>query len=183
MYDQFRRLCLKEFSGTIDPFAAEGCIRSLEVHFRHLNMGDANRVRCATCMLRDDACIWWKRTELGVNLATFTWMQFKNIFYKKYFTADDRGRLKREFVCLYQGDTIVAEFVRKFDRGCHFVPLVARDAAEKMRHFMDDKGVGEMQETPSLDLEELLDGGDEDDNDYERTLQKLDAVWASKDAT
>ncbi|XP_073046060.1 uncharacterized protein [Primulina eburnea] len=46
-----------------------------------------------------------------------------------------------------------------------------------------DKGIGEMQETPSLDLEELLDGGDEDDKDYERTLQELDAVWASKDAT
>ncbi|XP_075478791.1 uncharacterized protein LOC142519641 [Primulina tabacum] len=33
----------------------------------------------------------------------------------------------------------MAEFVRKFDRGCHFVPLIARDAAEKLRHFMDGR--------------------------------------------
>ncbi|XP_075489492.1 uncharacterized protein LOC142528334 [Primulina tabacum] len=31
----------------------------------------------------------------------------------------------------------VTEFVKKFDRGCHFVLLIARDAVEKLRHFMD----------------------------------------------
>ncbi|XP_075521391.1 uncharacterized protein LOC142554613 [Primulina tabacum] len=103
VYDQFRRLGPKEFFGTTDPFAAEGWIRSLEVRFRYLNVGDANR----------------------------------EIFYEKYFTVDVRGRLKREFMGLRQGDTTVAEFVKKFDRCCHFVPLIARDAAEKLRHFMD----------------------------------------------
>lgn len=27
--------------------------------------------------------------------------------------------------------------VRRFDRGCHFVPLIVNDTAEKLRHFID----------------------------------------------
>ncbi|XP_073279545.1 uncharacterized protein [Primulina huaijiensis] len=128
----------KKFSGTTDPFSAEGWIRSLEVHFRYLNMGDANRVRCAMYMLKDDAFLWWEGAEHGIDLATLTWVRFKEIFYEKYFTPEVRGRLKREFMSLSKGDTIVAEFVRKFDRSCHFVPLISRDDEEKLRHFMDD---------------------------------------------
>ncbi|XP_073313507.1 uncharacterized protein [Primulina huaijiensis] len=36
-----------------------------------------------------------------------------------------------------QGDSSVAEFVQKFDQGCQFVPLIANDAAEKLRHFLN----------------------------------------------
>ncbi|XP_075492503.1 uncharacterized protein LOC142530557 [Primulina tabacum] len=137
MYDQFPWLSPKEFSGTTYPFAAEGRIRSLEMHFHYLKMGDADRVRCATYMLREEASLCWERAEHGVDLATLTWVQFKSIFYKKYFSADIRGCLKREFMTPRQGDTNVTEFLRKFDRGCHFVPLIARDIAEKLKHFMD----------------------------------------------
>ncbi|XP_073056891.1 uncharacterized protein [Primulina eburnea] len=112
-------------------------LQQQQVHFRYLNMGDADRVRCTTYLLRDDASLWWEGVEHGVNLATITWPQFKDIFYEKYFTADARGRLKREFMSLRQGDLSVADYVKKFDRGCHFVPLIARDPAEKLRHFMD----------------------------------------------
>ncbi|XP_075478894.1 uncharacterized protein LOC142519749 [Primulina tabacum] len=69
--------------------------------------------------------------------ATLTWVQFKNTFYEKYFTADALGRLKKEFMSLHQGDMYVAEFIRRFDRGCHFVPLIAREDSEKLRHFLD----------------------------------------------
>ncbi|XP_073045589.1 uncharacterized protein [Primulina eburnea] len=135
IYDQFWRLGPKEFSGTTDPFAAESWIRSLEVHFRYLDMGDADRVRCTTYLFRYDASLWWEGSEHSVDLATFTWTRFKEIFYKKYFTADARGRLMREFMTLRQGDSTVADFVKKFDRCCHFVPLIAGDPA--MKHFMD----------------------------------------------
>ncbi|XP_073033819.1 uncharacterized protein [Primulina eburnea] len=100
-------------------------------------MGDADRVRCSTYIFRDDASLWWEGAEHGIDLATLTCVRFKVIFYEKYFTADIRGCLMREFMSLRQGDTSVAEFVRKFDRRCYFVPLIARDAAEKLRHFLD----------------------------------------------
>lgn len=137
IYERFRRLDPKEFAGTTDQFVAEGWIRALEVHFRFLNMGDADRVRCATYLLRDDAALWWEGAEIGVDLDTLTWTQFKDIFFGKYFTADVRGRLKREFMSLRQGDMSVAEYIRRFDRGCHFVPLIANDVEEKLRHFTD----------------------------------------------
>ncbi|XP_073290708.1 uncharacterized protein [Primulina huaijiensis] len=137
IYEQFIRLNPKEFEGTTDPFLAEGWIRSLELHFHYLEMRDDDRVRCATYMLRDDAFFWWEGAAHGVDLTTLTWNQFKEIFYNKYFPTDVRGRLTREFMSLRQGDSTVAEFIRKFDRGCHVVPLIARDAAQKLRHFID----------------------------------------------
>ncbi|XP_075499171.1 uncharacterized protein LOC142537547 [Primulina tabacum] len=100
-------------------------------------MGDADRVRRTTYMFINDASLWWEGVEHVIDLTTLSWAQFKEIFYEKYFSADVRGPLKREFISLCQGDTTVAEFVRKFERDCHFVPLISRDPAEKMRHFMD----------------------------------------------
>lgn len=101
-------------------------------------MMEADKVRCATYLFKDDALLWWEGAERGVNLDTLTWAQFREIFFAKYFTADVRSRLKREFMSLRQGGLFVAEYIWKFDRGCHLVPLIANDAEEKLRHFMDD---------------------------------------------
>ncbi|KZV32214.1 hypothetical protein F511_22480, partial [Dorcoceras hygrometricum] len=46
-------------------------------------------------------------------------------------------RLKSEFRNLWQGDMSVAEYVKKFNRGCHFSPIIADDPAEKLQHFLD----------------------------------------------
>ncbi|XP_073317268.1 uncharacterized protein [Primulina huaijiensis] len=121
VYEHFRRLNPKEFGGTTDPFLAEGWIPSLELCFQYLDMRDRDREGAAH----------------GVNLATLTWDRFKEVFYSKYFPAEVRGRLTREFMSLLQEDLSVAEFIRKFDRDCHFVSFIARDAAKKLRHFMD----------------------------------------------
>ncbi|XP_075499289.1 uncharacterized protein LOC142537679 [Primulina tabacum] len=88
-------------------------------------------------MLRDDASLWWDGAAHVVDLAPRTWDRFKELFYVKYFPADVRGLLTREFMSLRQGDLTLAEFIRKFDRGCHFVPLIDRYAAKKLRYFMD----------------------------------------------
>ncbi|XP_073298320.1 uncharacterized protein [Primulina huaijiensis] len=86
---------------------------------------------------RGDARLWWESASVSVNLQTLSWNVFKEVFYSKYFTEEVRSRLTREFMALSQGDSSVAEFVRKFGRGCHFVPLIANDAREKLRHFID----------------------------------------------
>ncbi|XP_073154043.1 uncharacterized protein [Henckelia pumila] len=127
----------KDFAGTTDPLVAEGWIRSLEAIFRYMELGDADRVRCSTFLLKEDAALWLEGVEKTVDLATLTWDEFKKLFFEKYFTADVRARLKREFMSLRQGDSSVAEFVRMFKRGCHFVPLIGEDEAEKLQHFID----------------------------------------------
>ncbi|XP_073317259.1 uncharacterized protein [Primulina huaijiensis] len=137
VYERFRKMDPKDFGGTTDPTVAEGWIKSIELIFTFMELQDADRVRCATYLLKDDAQLWWEGASVSENLQNLTWEGFKEVFYSKYFTDDVRSRLTREFMTLRQGDRSVAEFVRKFEQGCHFVPLIANNAREKLRHFMD----------------------------------------------
>ncbi|XP_073046097.1 uncharacterized protein [Primulina eburnea] len=106
IYERFRRMDPKEFSGTIDLMIAEGWIKSIEVIFAFMELQDADMVKCATFLLTEDARLWWESASV-------------------------------EFMTPRQGDSSMAEFVRKFERGCHFVPLIANDAREKLRNFID----------------------------------------------
>ncbi|XP_073139103.1 uncharacterized protein [Henckelia pumila] len=126
----------KDFFGTTDPMVAEGWIRSLEAIFRYMELGDADRVCYMTFLLKDDASLWFEGVEKTVDATTLTWKAFKTLFYEKYYTAEVRAQLKKEFMSLRQGDLTVSEFVRKFERGCHFVPLIGNDEAEKLQHFV-----------------------------------------------
>ncbi|XP_073024253.1 uncharacterized protein [Primulina eburnea] len=137
VFEQFRRLNTKEFGGTTDPFVVEGWIRSLELLFDYLQMRNGDRARCAIYMLRDDASLWWEGAAHAVDVATLTWARFREMFFRKYFPADVRGRLTREFMSLRQGDLSMVEFIRKFDRGCHFVPMIEEDVVQKLRHFLE----------------------------------------------
>ncbi|XP_073119723.1 uncharacterized protein [Henckelia pumila] len=87
-------------------------------------------------LLKDDADLWFEGVEKTVDVTTLTWKAFKTLFFEKYFTAEVRAHMKKEFMCLRQGDLTVSEFVRKFERGCHFVPLIGNDEAEKLQHFV-----------------------------------------------
>ncbi|XP_073121413.1 uncharacterized protein [Henckelia pumila] len=115
---------------------AEGWIRLLEAIFCYIELGDADRVRCMTFLLKDDAVLWFEGMEQTVDVATLTWEAFKTLFNEKYFTAEVRAQLKKEFMSLRQGDLTVSEYVRKFERGCHFVQLIGNDEAEKFQHFV-----------------------------------------------
>ncbi|XP_075515511.1 uncharacterized protein LOC142550157 [Primulina tabacum] len=131
------RLEAVEFSGSTDPMVAEGWIKFIEVIFDYMEMQDADRVRCAIFLLADDARRWWDSASVAINLPTLSRTGFKEVFFAKYFTEEVRSRLIRDFMSLRQGDNSVADFVRKFERGCYFVPLIANDAQSKLRHFMD----------------------------------------------
>ncbi|XP_073272041.1 uncharacterized protein [Primulina huaijiensis] len=135
--ERFMKMRPKEFSGTTDPLVAEGWIKSLEVIFEFMGLEDGDRVRCATYLFGGDARLWWEGATVALDLTTLSWTRFTEVFYSKYFTDEVRSRLTREFMTLRQGDTTVTEFIRKFERGCHFVPLIANDAGAKLRHFMD----------------------------------------------
>ncbi|XP_042387466.1 uncharacterized protein LOC121979543 [Zingiber officinale] len=137
VYKQFRELGPTEFKGTTDPIAAEGWIRSLETIFDFMQLTDADKVRCAIFLLRDDARVWWEGARLTVDLTILTWANFKEVFYGKYFTVDNRTRLAREFLELRQGDMTVAEYVRRFERGRYFVPMITSQPVEELKHFTE----------------------------------------------
>lgn len=124
IYEWFRRLDPKDFLGTTNTFVAEGWIRSLEVHFWYLNMGDAARVKCATYFFKDDALLLWEGTE-----RVSIWIPLLGHISWRFSLLNNsllhvRGRFKRYFMSLRHGDLSVAEYIQKFDRGCHFVPLI-----------------------------------------------------------
>ncbi|KAG6492271.1 hypothetical protein ZIOFF_047225 [Zingiber officinale] len=137
VYKQFRELGPTKFKGTTDPIAAEGWIRSLELIFDFMQLTDGDKVRCAIFMLRDDARVWWEGARLTVDLTTLTWADFKEVFYGKYFTVDNRTRLAWEFMELRQGDMTVAEYVRRFERGRYFVPMITSQPVEELKHFTE----------------------------------------------
>ncbi|XP_073138495.1 uncharacterized protein [Henckelia pumila] len=96
-----------------------------------------NRMRCAIFMFRDDANVWWQGARSGVNLTTLTWNWFNEVFSGKYFIVSTRTRLEREFLELRQGSTSIADYVKKFERGRYFVPMIFGNPAEELKHFME----------------------------------------------
>ncbi|XP_042400914.1 uncharacterized protein LOC121990934 [Zingiber officinale] len=100
-----------------------------------MQLADVDKIRCTIFMLQDDARVWWEGARLTLDLVTLTWADFKEVFYEKYFTVDNRTRLAREFLELRQGDMTVAEYVRKFERGRYFVPMIASQPIEELEHF------------------------------------------------
>ncbi|XP_073122026.1 uncharacterized protein [Henckelia pumila] len=111
----------KEFTGNTDPLVAEGWICSLESIFAYMGFTDADK----------------ESAVRGVNLETLTREDFRRTFYAKYFIDDVRSQMFRDFMSLRQEDKSVVEYIRQFERGCHFVPLIAGDEREKLRQFVD----------------------------------------------
>ncbi|XP_075489635.1 uncharacterized protein LOC142528468 [Primulina tabacum] len=136
VYERFQKMNPQKFSGTTNPMVAEEWVKSIEVIFEYMELQDVDRVRCAIFLLAGDARRWWDSASVAVNLPMLSWDGFKEMFFAKYFTEEVQARLTTEFMTLRQGDSSVAEFVRKFEQGCYFVPLIANDARAKLRHFM-----------------------------------------------
>ncbi|XP_073153061.1 uncharacterized protein [Henckelia pumila] len=109
----------------------------METAFEFMQITDADRLRCATYMFRDDARVWWNGAKAGLNLTTLTWNGFKDVFYGKYFTVSTRTWLARDFLEIRQGNMSIAEYVKKFERGRYFVPMISGDPAEELKHFTE----------------------------------------------
>ncbi|XP_073121871.1 uncharacterized protein [Henckelia pumila] len=126
-----------EFKGGADPIVAEEWIQSLETIFEFMQFTNADHVRCAIFMFRDDTRVWCNGAKSAVNLITLTWNGFKDVFYGKYFTACTRNRVSREFLELLQGIMTSEEYVKKFDIGWYFEPMIYGNPAEELMHFME----------------------------------------------
>ncbi|XP_073120015.1 uncharacterized protein [Henckelia pumila] len=137
IFKQFKDLGPREFKGGADPLVAEEWVQSVEIIFDYMQLTDADRVRCVIFIFRDDARVWWQGARSAVDMTTLTWNGFKDVFYGKYFTISTRTRLAREFLELRQGSMSIAEYVKKFERGRYFVPMISGNAAEELKHFTE----------------------------------------------
>ncbi|XP_073119703.1 uncharacterized protein [Henckelia pumila] len=73
VYEQFRKMDPKEFSGTTDPMVAEGWIRSLEVIFRYMSWEMRIEFSAWCSYQKDDASLWFEGVEKTVDVTTLTW--------------------------------------------------------------------------------------------------------------
>ncbi|XP_073153302.1 uncharacterized protein [Henckelia pumila] len=72
-----------------------------------------------------------------MDMATFTWNKFRDVFYGKYFTVSTRTGLSREFLELRQECMSIVEYVKKFEMGRYFVPMISGNTAKELKHFME----------------------------------------------
>ncbi|XP_035844033.1 uncharacterized protein LOC118490479 [Helianthus annuus] len=105
------------------------------------------KVRLATYKLEDDAQTWWegyKQVKGGDDFdANLSWVDFRNIFYDKYFSTADKEAYIREYAIIRQGsDEPASEFITRFSRLASIVGDVAGSAevqAEKCKWAVNDR--------------------------------------------
>ncbi|BFG20735.1 hypothetical protein CerSpe_070090 [Prunus speciosa] len=110
--EQFRKNQPLVFEGERDPLAAEEWISELESIFTYIDCLDAQKVTCATFMLKKGARHWWESARRAYDIANnpMGWDRFKEVFYDKYFPAPLKANKEAEFVQLTQGSMTVLEY-------------------------------------------------------------------------
>lgn len=75
-------------------------------------------------MLIEEDDDWWGSTRQRLEAAgnEITWDVFKGEFLEQYFPKDVRGKKEIEFLELKQRNSIVAEYVAKFEELVKFCP-------------------------------------------------------------
>ncbi|XP_047339990.1 uncharacterized protein LOC124943536 [Impatiens glandulifera] len=137
VYKQFMTFKPAEFKGSTNPIVSEEWVQSMETIFEFMQISEVERVMCATFMLRDDARIWWQGAKAALDLNRISWGEFKEVFYGKYFTLSTRNNLAREYLEIKQGDSSIADYVKRFERGKYFAPMVTDNASMELNHFLE----------------------------------------------
>ncbi|XP_035837185.1 uncharacterized protein LOC118485060, partial [Helianthus annuus] len=96
---------------------------------------------------QDDAQTWWegyKQVKGGDDFdANLSWVDFRNIFYDKYFSTADKEAYIREYAVIRQGsDEPASEFITRFSRLASIIGDVAGSAevqAEKCKWAVNDR--------------------------------------------
>ena len=95
-------------------------------------------------MLTDNAEIWWRSAERMIDTQDYlaTWDQFKERFYKKYFSSNTRFKKQAEFLSLKQGAMTVEEYEEEFNKLSHFAPEMVATEKTRVQRFVQGLKVG-----------------------------------------
>ncbi|KAL5564202.1 hypothetical protein UlMin_027366 [Ulmus minor] len=105
-----------EFVGSSDPLEAEEWLSSIETILEFMELGDREKVMCASYMLRKDARYWWDSVKLRRNVHAMTWEEFVGEVNQKYYNQAAMRVKQKEFLNLKQGNMTVMEAVTKFEQ-------------------------------------------------------------------
>ncbi|KAL5565524.1 hypothetical protein UlMin_027032 [Ulmus minor] len=116
LYERFRKQGPPTFEGSNDPLAAEEWLRNIERILDFMKLSDQERIMCATYKLTKDARYWWEVTGQTKDLETLSWIEFVQMFNRKYFNPTMLLSKEAEFNNIQQGNMTVDEAVLRFDR-------------------------------------------------------------------
>ncbi|KAL5583320.1 hypothetical protein UlMin_015762 [Ulmus minor] len=102
-----------------------------------MELGDRERVLCASYMLKKDARHWWGAVKLRRDVGTMSWNDFVGEFNHKYYNPTALRAQQNEFLNLKQGSMTVMEAVRKFEQLARLCPFLANTEEERLRRMMD----------------------------------------------
>ena len=132
LFERFQKQHPPTFEGSTDPLVAEQWMDDITSMCEVMKIEGADRVACATHMLREDARIWWAMTSQIRDVSTMSWEQFQGVFTQRYFNDEVRKSKRDELIGLIQGRLTVAEYVHAFDRLACFAPeLVSSDQTRR----------------------------------------------------
>ncbi|KAL5540527.1 hypothetical protein UlMin_045649 [Ulmus minor] len=116
LYERFRKQGPPTFEGSNDPLAAEEWLRNIERILDFMKLSNQERIMCATYKLTKDARYWWEVTGQTKDLETLSWIEFVQMFNRKYFNPTMLLSKEAEFNNIQQGNMTVDEAVLRFDR-------------------------------------------------------------------
>ena len=107
----------------------ERVLEAMEITFT------TTRIRLAAFQLAGESLIWWDWVKTSRNVEAMTWVDFRELFMRKFFLASARHVKAREFLDLWQGNMTMLQYVAKFtELTCFADDYVATDLA-KVRIF------------------------------------------------
>ena len=108
----------------------------IEKFFDVIDCSKEQKASYATFMLDKEADHWWHMTKrLLENQGLIVWSQFREAFYKKYFTDSIRRQKVGEFVRLEHENLTVTQYEAKFTELSRFAPLLIATEEEKTLKF------------------------------------------------
>ncbi|PWA37075.1 reverse transcriptase domain-containing protein [Artemisia annua] len=138
--ESFNKLKPLLFKSAASPQEAKDWITHMEKNFEALGCGDEFKARLAAFKLEGDALQWWKTHKQAKGgdtyMASCTWTEFRDTFYKRYFPESEQQRFQREYNNIHQRDNENSgEYMQRFMRLASFVGPIAGDAQRQAKHF------------------------------------------------
>ncbi|XP_060974481.1 uncharacterized protein LOC133039601 [Cannabis sativa] len=142
VYERFRKQQPPIFNGSSDSLEAEEWLRSVESILEYMDLTDRERVSCLCHLLKKDARILWEVVRQSRNITTMTWLDFVDVFNRKYYSAAILAAKEDEFMNLRQNNLTVTEYARQFDRLAKFAQEIVPTEALRVKRFL--KGMNPM---------------------------------------
>jgi len=128
------------FKGTSDPSLAEQWLSEIERAFRVLGarVQEEDKAQFAAFTFKDEALHWWTTIEaMRAGQPPMTWAELKREFVGRYYPANFKYQMQRQFTDLRQGDKSVSQYVDEFVRLSKYATQMVADEQERAQRFID----------------------------------------------